>query len=142
MISREEIYSALYGLLSGAAVFQTASRRLRVWDDVSPAEQPALFMVQREEDVVSTSPSLPSKCVMYVDVYIYVRETDPVQAPASVINPLVDSVQAVLAPVFGVQDLGGLVTSCQIDGKIEYDEGVLGDQAVVVIPVRVIVAGS
>jgi len=44
MIDRERIYAALWALAAEAENFTTASRRLRFWSDVSPAEQPALFM--------------------------------------------------------------------------------------------------
>ena len=40
MIIRETIYAALWALGAGAARFATASRRLRHWSDVAPAELP------------------------------------------------------------------------------------------------------
>jgi len=42
--------------------------------------------------------------------------------------------------VTGLQDLGlaNLVRHARIEGRIETDEGVLGDQAVAVIPVEIL----
>lgn len=144
MIARETIYAALFGLLSGSASFKVASRRLRHWDDVKTAEQPALFMVQEGEDAVSPSTTLPAKFVMRIGIYIYAQEPDHNKAPSSVLNPLVDAVLTALQQISGLdrQTLGGDVTSCQVDGKIVYDEGVLGNQAVAIIPVKLIVAGG
>jgi hypothetical protein len=35
--------------------------------------------------------------------------------------------------------LGGLVNYCRIEGDIETDEGLLGEQAVAIIPVSILV---
>lgn len=141
-MTREPIYAALYGLLSKSAAFQTASRRLRHWTDVSPAEQPALFQAQRLEKGISKSTNLPTTYQLQADIWIYAYSNDPDVAPSQVLNPLVDAVAAALAPAPpGAQTLGGLVASCQISGDIEYDEGLLGDQAVAKIPVTLLVPG-
>ena len=47
MIIREWIYSALWELGANAGGFASANRRLRPWADVSPAEQPALFISEK-----------------------------------------------------------------------------------------------
>ena len=85
-MNRELIYSKFFDLVKGVADFKTASRRLKHWSDVAPAQQPALFVSQRTE-------------------------------------------------INNKQTLGGLVAHAWIDGVIETDEGVLGDQAVAIIPV-------
>jgi hypothetical protein len=60
----------------------------------------------------------------------------------TLLNPLVDAVEAALMPAAttGVQDLGlpAMVQHAYIAGKIETDEGVLGDQAVAIIPVEIL----
>jgi hypothetical protein len=59
-----------------------------------------------------------------------------------VLNPLLDAVEAALAPsaATGFQDLGlpEMVRHAGIAGKIEVTEGVLRDQAVAVIPVEIV----
>lgn len=142
MISREPIYAALFALIAGAAGFAVADRRLRHWSDVAPAEQPALFMAQKSEVASVKTLAAPTVWTLTVDVYLYVHSSDPYCAPATLLNPLIDAVEAALAPsaATGVQDLGlpAMVQHAYISGKIETDEGVLGDQAVAIVPVEIL----
>jgi hypothetical protein len=142
MINREPIYAALFGLLEGAADFVAVDRRLRHWSDVAPAEQPALFMAQKTELASVKTLGAPTVWTLSVDLYVYAHSSDPYLAPATVLNPLLDAVEAALAPsaTTGLQDLGlpGQVQHAYISGKIETDEGVLGDQAVAIVPVEIL----
>ena len=140
-MNREPIYAALLATLSGAAPFVTGSRRLRHWSDVGPAEQPALFVVRKSETAQRRN-GLPPKWTLAVDVFVYVRAPDDVSAATTILNPLLDAIEAVLAPAdpAATQTLGGLVEHAWIAGKIETDEGVLGGQAVAIIPVEVLVS--
>ena len=139
---REPIYAALFALVASAASFVTIGRRLRHWSDVGAAEQPALFMTQKSENAEERRP-LPVKWRASVDLYLYAQAPDELTSPATVLNPLLDAVEAALAPdpVGHVQTLGGLVSHCWIAGRIQTDEGVLGGQAVAIIPVEVLVSG-
>jgi hypothetical protein len=139
---REPIYAALFALVAHAASFVTISRRLRHWSDVGAAEQPALFMIQKSENAEERRP-LPVKYRASVDLYIYAQAPDELTPPATVLNPLLDAVEAALAPdpVGHVQTLGGLVAHCWIAGRIQTDEGVLGGQAVAIVPVEILVSG-
>jgi hypothetical protein len=142
-MNREPVYAALFALLADAAPFVTTSRRLRHWSDVGPAEQPALFMVQKSETADPVK-GLPTKWKALVDLYLYVQSTDTDTAPASLLNPLLDAIEAALAPgvnAGGVQTLGGLALHAWIAGKIETDEGVLGGQTVAIVPIELLVAG-
>ena len=142
MINREPIYAALFGLIETAADFAVVDRRLRHWSDVSPAEQPALFMAQKTELASVKTLGAPTVWTLSVDVYVYVHSSDPYLAPATVLNPLLDAVEVALAPsvTTGLQDLGlpASVQHAYISGKIETDEGVLGDQAVAIVPVEIL----
>ncbi len=139
-MTREPVYAALFALVATAADFVTASRRLRHWSDVGAAEQPALFVIQKSEAAEQRRP-LPVKWRAAVDLYVYVQAPDELTAPASVLNPLLDAVEVALAPdpFTQVQSLGGLVQHCWIAGKIATDEGVLGGQAVAIVPVEILV---
>jgi hypothetical protein len=142
MINREPIYAALFGLLETAADFAVVDRRLHHWSDVSPAEQPALFMAQKTELASVKTLGAPTVWTLAVDLYVYVHSSDPYLAPATVLNPLLDAVEAALAPsaTTGLQDLGlpAMVQHAYISGKIETDEDVLGDQAVAIVPIEVL----
>ena len=142
MIAREPIYAALFARVASAAPFVTAARRLRHWSDVAPAEQPALFMRQKEEEAAGSERGTPTVWKLAVELYVYAHTSDPYVAPAAVLNPLVDAVEAALAPLAatGIQDLGlpDMVKHASIAGKIETTEGVLRDQAVAIIPVEIL----
>ena len=142
MISREPIYAALFALAAAAGGFVTADRRLRHWSDVAPAEQPALFLSQKSETATVQALGAPTVWTLSVDLYVYVHSSDPYRAPATMLNPLLDAVEAALLPdaVTGVQNLGlpAMVQHAYIAGKVETDEGVLGDQAIAIVPVEIL----
>lgn len=142
MISREPIYAALFALAAAAAEFVTVGRRLRHWSDVAPAEQPALFMSQKSEAAAIPALGAPTVWTLTVDLYVYVHSSDPYLAPATMLNPLIDAVEMALAPspTTGLQDLGlpAMVQHAYIAGDIATDEGVLGDQAVAIVPVKIL----
>lgn len=142
MIQREAIYAALFSLLQNAADFVTADRRLQHWSDVSTAEQPALFQSQRGEVAQIKALGASTVWTLSVDVYVYAHSSDPYLSPATVLNPLLDAIEAALAPspVTGINDLGlpSMVQHAYISGKVETDEGVLGDQTVAVVPVEIL----
>jgi hypothetical protein len=138
MIIREVIYSAPWTLGAAAGTFASANRRLRHWADVAPIEQPALFMSEKGGHAVIA----PIVWTLYADFYIYVHSGDPYAAPATILNPLLDALERALAPspATGIQNLGLplMVQHAYISGKIETDEGVLGDQAIAIVPVEIL----
>ena len=142
MITRGPIYAALFDRAATAAGFVSAERRLRHWSDVAPAEQPALFMAQKSETAAVKTLGAPTVWTLLVEFYLYAHSSDPYLSPATVLNPLVDAVEAALAPAAttGLQDLGlpSMVQHAMISGKIETEEGVLGDQAIAIIPVEIL----
>jgi hypothetical protein len=142
MIVREVIYGALWSLAAGAANFASANRRLRHWADLAPAEQPALFMSEKGGHAVTKALGGPTIWTLSADFYVYVHSSDPYLAPAMLLNPLLDALEAALAPspVTGIQNLGlpAIVQHAYIAGKVETDEGVLGDQAIAIVPVEIL----
>jgi hypothetical protein len=142
MIIRETIYAALWTLGSSAGSFASANRRLRHWADVAPAEQPALFMSEKGGHAQIKALGAPIVWTLYADFFIYVHSSDPYSAPAVILNPLLDALEAALTPLAatGIQNLGLplLVQHAYIAGKIETDEGVLGDQAIAIVPVEIL----
>ncbi|HKS89634.1 MAG TPA: hypothetical protein VJR70_09365 [Stellaceae bacterium] len=142
MIAREPIYAALFALAAGAADFVTAERRLRHWSEVAPAEQPALFMRQRGEGASVPTLGAPAVWKLAVELYVYAHSGDPYTAPTSILNPLIDAVEAALAPpsATGVQDLGlpAMVRHAYIAGRLVADEGLLRDQAVAIVPIEIL----
>jgi hypothetical protein len=142
MIVREAIYAALWSLAADAASFASANRRLRHWADLAPAEQPALFMSEKGGHALTKALGAPICWTLYADFYVYVHSSDPYLAPAMLLNPLLDALEAALAPspATGIQNLGlpEMVQHAYIAGKIETDEGLLGDQAIAIVPVEIL----
>jgi hypothetical protein len=138
--ARETIMQALFNLVSASASFVTSSRRLKLWTDVSPSETPAIFMHEVNDGYTSGKNYL-SIVEMNVELFIY---TNPGMAdgviPASVMNPLLDAIDAALAPsrVTNRQTLGGLVSHCWIDGKVMKDVGDMDGQGVAIIPIKIL----
>lgn len=143
-MNREAIFVALFGLLSAVPGFKVRERRLRHWNDVPDAEQPYLCLAQAGQTAVQGDPAkgVPTKWTLEADIYLYARTTGDL-VPSSVLNPLVDAVEDALQPQYPdvekCQTLGGLVQHCWIEGNIETDEGTLGDQAVAIIPIKILV---
>jgi hypothetical protein len=142
MIIRELIYTALWELGSNAARFTSANRRLRHWADVPPAEQPALFMSEKGGQAAVKKLGAPIVWTLYADFYMFAHSSDPYLAPATILNPLLDAFEAALSPspTTGIQNLGlpQMVQHAYIAGKIQTDEGVLGDQALAIVPVEIL----
>lgn len=143
--SRETIYAALFTKVSTAANFVTVSRYLKHWADVPAEAHPALYQRQVTESYERVR-GLPQKTRLNVELYVYVhtmaQSLDPEITPSQLINPLLDAVEASLAPdnlQANVQTLGGLASHCWIEGSVEVFEGLLGDQAVAIIPVSILV---
>jgi hypothetical protein len=142
MIIREAIYSALWELVASAAQFASANRRLRHWSDVAPAEQPALFMSEKGGQAAVKKLGAPIVWTLYADVYVYAHSSDPYLAPATILNPLLDALEAALSPspTTGIQNLGRpeMVQHAYIAGKVQTDEGILGDQGIAIVPVEIL----
>jgi hypothetical protein len=99
-------------------------------------------MTQKSEIAAVKTLGAPTIWTLLVELYLYAHSSDPYLSPATVLNPLVDAVEAALAPAAttGLQDLGlpSMVQHAYIAGKIETEEGVLGDQAIAIIPVEIL----
>ena len=84
----------------------------------------------------------PIVWTLYAEFYVYAHSSDPYLAPATILNPLLDALEAALAPspTTGIQNLGlpQMVQHAYIAGKLETDEGVLGDQAIAIVPVEIL----
>jgi hypothetical protein len=140
MAPREQIMEALFALLTSVATFPTSGRRLMLWSNVP--EQPALFLRDGPETYAARQArGQPAKVTLTAECWIYVQTRDVNAAPIVALNNLVDAVHAVLVPAAGqeCQTLGGLVSHCWIEGRVEKDCGDLDGlgQAIAVIPINI-----
>lgn len=139
-MTREPIIAALFAKLSGIPGVVTASRVLRHFSDVSPVEQPALFLSPVSQAVQRVR-GLPPKWTIDADVYIYVNRASS-DIPDSSLNVILDAIEAALAPAPAaeVQTLGGLCDHCWIEGTVQVEVGALGTQVLCTIPIRIFVS--
>jgi len=146
-MSREQIDVALYALLQGIASFRTSSRRLPPnWVETPPDQQPALFLIHGQETLEQHVQSMGgplSSTIEYIVVLMVNSGGQINSAPMSRLNPIMDALVSAVHLYTGYkQTLGGLVHRLIISGPIETDEGQLGDQAIAVITLNVIVSGA
>lgn len=133
-MSREAIYAALFALGQGAAGFTRSGRRLKHIDDLQPAEFPAFYQVQVDEEWVQAAGNLPPIGQLAVEWWVYVYNADEAAPHSAQMNPLIDALCTALKlpPYFNpgdAQSLGGLVESVRLNGRIEYAEGAMGGRA-------------
>lgn len=141
----EAIYQALFDWLSiHVEGLTTVSRRLRHFSHVQPAERPALFITQGNQQEVPIK-GLDAKVELAAELYLYIHEGDRDKAPCTQLNLYIDRIREAIKPahpeVCEYQTLNGLVEHCWIDGTIEVYEAVenlLDDQAIAIIPVRIL----
>ena len=149
-LTREGIAAALFALVQSLPGLVTTSRRLRMWTDVDPADQPAAFLAMANQSPSQDPDGLPTQWHLKFTVSLYAHNTDPATAPSTVINNLLDALEVAIKPVqFGmpgfpgsVQVLGdttGRIRHAWISGEVETDEGVLGDQAIAIVPIAIAV---
>ncbi|HEU5413982.1 MAG TPA: hypothetical protein VFW31_09505 [Candidatus Angelobacter sp.] len=146
LFPREQIYSALFSvlqsaLLSPAGPFKTVSRRWQDPTQISPADRPALYQVQKDELATTAVTGLPVNWRTTVDLVLYTTgDNDPTAVPSTELNSLLDAAEAAIrSAVPGLaQSLGGRVSHCRIQGKIEIVENVQGTMAMAVVPVEIL----
>lgn len=143
MTDFEPIYAALWAKVSAVTGLKTYSRKMKHWADVSAKQQPALFMIQTGETPEQVR-GMPTKWRLKAELYLYVTPSEgKTIIPSQVMNPILGLIRAALGPdnvMVNTCTLGGLVSHCWISGEIEVYDGVLGDQAVAMIPVEVMTA--
>ncbi len=143
-MSRETIQAALFAHLTSNATGLTdikiASRRLKAPQDVGAGNCPAIFQIYKGETVEWTG-TQPLKRTMHLDLVLYVHSGDKSFATSSLLNPMLDAIER----SFGAHDparvltLGGLAHRVTINGRIETDEGLLGEYAYAVVPVDILI---
>jgi len=137
-MNREAIFSALAKRIEAIPGIETFSRQLKHWSDVPISSQPALYMAQGNQTVSLEGRGMPPKRSLPVKLYLYSQNDDP-----ALQNDLLDAIENALEPDRNHGEttltLGGLASHCRIEGEIETDEGLLGSQAVAIIPVSIFV---
>jgi hypothetical protein len=144
MTTREDALEALATLLASAFDWTTGpSRRLKLWTDVSMANRPACFIFEGGFESYSWSEGAVAKRVIEPKVFVYLNAKDPNVIGASLLNDVMDALDDAFALsgddlLIGRKTLGGLVYHCRIDGKLMKDPGDLDGDALLIVPVKMI----
>lgn len=121
------------------------TRRQISWADI-PDKRPAIIQWELPEDFAEPGVDVMSDVTLHA-VIVVVADVGPnkdndTTPPISVLNGLVDQVQAALRktdPLSGLQTLGGKVARTFIQGRVLKFSGDDDGTAVALIPVRMIV---
>ena len=141
---RETAVQALQNLLAGAYVWKSGpARRLKLWSDVPAMSRPACFIFEGGQDTYSWSESALPKRAIEVKVFIYLNAKDPTIVGAALLNTVMDALDEAFALSgadlsTGRNTLGGAVYHCRIDGKTLKDPGDLDGDALLIVPVKLI----
>lgn len=150
---RELIYDTLLQRFAATGAYKVSSRRLQFVEEMPAENLPAIFQNQRGESPKQTTVAGIAAWDFDVDLYVYALQPDTNAAATTILNPLLDAITDVFEDdnQYGAQlrvpytdDTGPqeLVCDISINGSIHIWEGILGDRAVAVIPVRVLVPAT
>ena len=152
---RDIYYQALYERLRAKVPgIVTWSRRNLHFAKVPQAAHPVCCLIAANQDS-SQEEGVPRVWTLGADVVIAVRSNGLEESLDTVLNGLVDAVEAALVrdpsePQVGPfqqtdprqTTLGGLVHVLRIAGPVEFDQREGGDHAFVVIPIDMVVLGD
>jgi hypothetical protein len=144
VIQRDNAIGALINVVGNAYPWKLGpSRRLKLWSDVPAASRPACFLFEGGQETYFWSESAIPKRVIEIRLFVYLNAKDPSIAGASLLNSVMDAFDTAFAltggdVVSGRNTLGGKVYNCRIDGKALKDPGDLDGDALLIVPVKLI----
>ena len=142
--SRETAVTALQSLIASAYAWKLGpARRLKLWSDVPAMSRPACFLFEGGQETYFWSEGAAPKRAIEVKLFIYLNAKDPAVAGASLLNDAMDAIDGAFTLsgadlVTGRNTLGGAVYHCRIDGKALKDPGDLDGDALLIVPVKLI----
>jgi hypothetical protein len=145
--TREEVFQALFNVLTTPSLpagFKLATRRYIRPSAVEAINTPILMTWEQPEKTEGGERGLRKRWWEVWLIIVYYNNDQNV-AGATILNPLIDAVEAALAPdnpVHQTLTLGGLVQAVYIDGptvKAISDVDIDHGQGGAVIPVRILV---
>jgi len=140
---RESAVEALVALLATAYAWKTGpSRRLKLWSDVPAANRPACFVFEGGQESYAWSESALPRRIIEAKVFVYLNAKDPSVTGASLLNGVMDALDAALAiagsdQLLGRQTLGGNAHQCRIDGEPLKDPGDLDGDTLLIVPIKI-----
>ncbi|MDE2467770.1 MAG: hypothetical protein KGL35_03270 [Bradyrhizobium sp.] len=123
--TREAVFSALFTKMQAISLFATASRRMTLPQQIQPGNLPAIMIWEQPEHTKITT-GQPAIREWEAWIVVVFKNTDKSIPGATILNPMIDAVEAALAPDDigrNVNTLGGLVWYCRIDGTTTKETG-------------------
>src|ERR1700731_4659884 len=106
--------------------FQTVGRDAAIWSNISPGDQPALYLVHSGEQVMQNTAYGLAKYALHFEILIYARaDASPNAVSDTMINAMLDAIDTQMqsVPPGERQTLGGVVYHAWIEGEILIDSG-------------------
>jgi hypothetical protein len=125
MATREQVYQAVFAKLVGLQGTVSWSRRVTLPTQVPLVDQPALMLWEQPEKTDQSTPKPPNR-VWRAEVLVVFTNDDKTVPGATIINPILDAIEAAFAvddPVRNACTLGGLVHYCRIEGQTYKETG-------------------
>lgn len=168
MILTETMFQNLYSLLSqtmtldgtgqptSTPAFLTTGRKLPQVSAISQAIQPALYMLEGEQDVGEKAIALPVY-ELHCAAVVFFRDTGGDQGiPSTQMNNLRDAVTfqmrertlaadgVTVTPLLlgNKQTLGGVVYHARVKGRVLANEGLQNNQGALVFPISILNGGN
>ena len=159
---RSTVFNALFSLMQtvpatsipGATVWKTVSQHLILWDQVPAVNQPAMFLHRGPQIADQKHVFGITRPMWRASIWVYFR-TDSFNTsstyPDQITDRLLDSFEETFQtdPLIRRQTLGTYTNAqgrtadiayhCWIDGTTYFDVGVVDSQAVIVIPISILV---
>ena len=142
--ARETALLELVALVASAYPWKTGpSRRLKLWSDVAAASRPACFLFEGGGETYLRTASGLLRRSLDVKLFAYLDAKDPAAIGATAINAIMDALDDALAPagadIAGERTtLGGAAYDCRIEGRPLKDPGDLDGDALLIVPIRII----
>lgn len=147
---RSEVFNALFNLIKTVAPpagtsWGTQSQSLVIWDEVSAASQPALFLHRGPQTAEQTRAFGVTKWHWKATIWIYYRvdglKNSTTMYPDQLTDQFIDNFEQTFQtdPLVGPLTLGGLVYHCWIDGSIFTENGINDGQAIILIPISILI---
>lgn len=137
--ARETIMQALIARLEAIPGMPTVGRRNRNPETIVKPSQPALILVGDSEKYESDRPNVPPiRRMTVLAILYYDAGTDDNVIPDSVLNPLLDGIDAALTPdnpMVGACTLGGVVQSARIIGEVKKAPGDKTGKGLAIVPI-------
>jgi hypothetical protein len=141
MATREEVMQALFARLQSIPGVLTTSRRVTLPGAISPGDMPRLMLWEQPE-IATSGTSLPDLRIWEAWVVIAFTNEDQDVAGATIVNPMIEAVEAALAIDDFARNnctLGGLVHYARIEGVVVKETGDTDSNGLggAVIPIKI-----